>query len=100
MKASIHPQWFSDAQIMCACGNVLTVGSTKELIKMEVCSRCHPFFTGESRFVDKVGKVERFEKMRAKAASNPVVKKAKKDLANKDNQPKSLREMLLDLQKK
>ena len=60
MKQKIHPTYHSEATVTCACGNTFTTGSTKPLIKVEVCSRCHPFFTGEQRIVDTGGRVERF----------------------------------------
>ncbi|MBI3954021.1 MAG: 50S ribosomal protein L31 [Chloroflexi bacterium] len=50
------------AQVVCACGNTFTIGSTKPLLRTEVCSRCHPFFTGEQRIVDTAGRVERFKR--------------------------------------
>lgn len=60
MKKDIHPKYYPEAKIICACGNTFTIGSTKELIKTDVCSACHPFFTGEQRIVDTAGQVERF----------------------------------------
>lgn len=60
MKRDIHPQWFPEAQVVCSCGATFTVGATKEVIRTDVCSSCHPFFTGEQRIVDSEGQVERF----------------------------------------
>jgi large subunit ribosomal protein L31 len=60
MKKDIHPTWYPDAQVICSCGATYTVGATKELIRTDVCSACHPFFTGEQRIVDSEGQVERF----------------------------------------
>jgi large subunit ribosomal protein L31 len=62
MKASIHPEYFTDAQVICACGNTWTTGSTKKVIHTDVCSNCHPFYTGEQRIVDTEGQVDRFYK--------------------------------------
>jgi len=62
MKDKVHPQYFNDAQLVCACGNTFTTGSTKKLMKVEVCSSCHPFFTGERRVMDTAGRVERFKR--------------------------------------
>jgi len=62
MKADIHPEYFTDAKVVCSCGNVLTVGSTRKEMRVELCSRCHPFFTGEQRVVDTAGRVERFRR--------------------------------------
>ena len=62
MKASIHPTYYPEAQIICACGNTWTTGSTRKVIRTDVCSHCHPFFTGEQRIVDTEGQVDRFYK--------------------------------------
>lgn len=62
MKEGIHPEWYPQAKVICACGNSWTVGSTKPEIRTDVCSECHPFFTGEQRIVDSGGQVERFLK--------------------------------------
>jgi large subunit ribosomal protein L31 len=62
MKVDIHPTYYSNAQVVCACGNTFTTGATKELIRVEVCSACHPFFTGEQRIVDTQGRVERLRR--------------------------------------
>jgi len=61
MKADIHPKYYPDAQIVCSCGNTIVAGSTKKLLKVEMCSACHPFFTGEHRMIDTAGRVERFK---------------------------------------
>jgi len=61
MKDNIHPKYYSDAKVVCSCGNTLTVGSTRKTLKVELCSACHPFFTGERRMVDTAGRVERFK---------------------------------------
>ena len=62
MKDKIHPKYYNDAQVVCACGNSFTVGATKKLLKVEVCSQCHPFFTGERKMMDTAGRVERFKR--------------------------------------
>ena len=62
MKKDIHPTYFPDAQVTCSCGNTWTTGSTKKIIRTDVCSNCHPFFTGEQRIVDTEGQVDRFYK--------------------------------------
>ena len=62
MKEKIHPEYHTDASVTCACGNTFTTGSTKKELKVEVCSKCHPFFTGERRMLDTTGRVERFKK--------------------------------------
>ena len=60
MKEKIHPKYYSEAQVICACGNTWTTGATQEEIRTDVCSACHPFYTGEQRIVDTAGQVERF----------------------------------------
>ena len=62
MKKDIHPQYYEDAQVMCSCGNTFTVGATQPVLKVEVCSKCHPFFSGEERIIDTAGQVERFKR--------------------------------------
>jgi len=62
MKDKIHPKYFNDARVVCSCGNTFTTGSTKKELKVEVCSQCHPFFTGERRVLDTTGRVERFKR--------------------------------------
>ncbi|MEJ2660754.1 MAG: 50S ribosomal protein L31 [Desulfobacteraceae bacterium] len=61
MKADIHPK-YEQATIKCACGNTIEVGSTKKDISVEICSQCHPFFTGKQKLVDTAGRIERFRK--------------------------------------
>lgn len=61
MKPKIHPKYYPDAKIVCSCGNTIVTGSTKKLLKVEMCSQCHPFFTGEHRMIDTAGRVERFK---------------------------------------
>ncbi len=62
MKQGIHPTYYADAQVICACGNTWTTGSTIKTIHTDVCSKCHPFYTGEQRIVDTEGQVDRFYK--------------------------------------
>ncbi len=62
MKKEIHPTYFPETKVSCACGESWTVGSTKEEIRVDLCSNCHPFFTGEQRIVDTEGQVDRFYK--------------------------------------
>ncbi|MBI3379256.1 50S ribosomal protein L31 [Candidatus Gottesmanbacteria bacterium] len=99
MKAGIHPTWYPDAQVVCACGNSFTIGSTKQSIHMEICHKCHPFFTGEMKFVDTLGRVEKFQKKQKTAAAQAQVlaDKKKKKLQRQEEvrHPKSLREMLM-----
>ena len=62
MKDKIHPKYYPEAKVVCSCGNTFTVGATKPVLKIELCSKCHPFFTGEQRIVDTTGQVERFKR--------------------------------------
>jgi len=67
MKAETHPTYFPEAQVTCACGSKFTVGSTKEKLEVEICSACHPFYTGNDKVLDTAGRVEKFKARRAKA---------------------------------
>ncbi|MBM3166124.1 MAG: 50S ribosomal protein L31 [Chloroflexi bacterium] len=62
MREKIHPKYYHDARVVCSCGNTLTTGSTKKELRVELCSKCHPFYTGEQRIVDTAGRVERFKR--------------------------------------
>jgi len=79
MKKDIHPKYFDKAKITCACGNVIEVGSTSEAIKVDICSNCHPFYTGKQKLMDKAGRVEKFQAKRAKAATAKPKKDKKAD---------------------
>ena len=78
MKKAIHPKWFPDAVVSCTCGNRFTVGATKQELSVEICAKCHPFFTGEMKFVDTMGRVERFQQKIQSAAAQADVLAAKK----------------------
>ncbi|MBV9103643.1 MAG: 50S ribosomal protein L31 [Candidatus Eremiobacteraeota bacterium] len=67
MKEKIHPKWFPEARVHCACGNTFTTGSTLKEIHVEICSACHPLFTGQQKFVDTAGRVEKFNQRVAAA---------------------------------
>jgi len=99
MKAKIHPTYYSDAKVTCSCGNTFVTGSVKPTLSVEVCYKCHPYYTGEHRFVDTKGKVESFQKkqqvakeMQAKLSS----KKAKKDEKTAKT-GKTLKELLSEM---
>lgn len=96
-KAPPTVVFFDDAKIVCACGNTFTTGSTKKEIHVEICSNCHPFFTGQEKFVDTEGRVERFQRL--KDAKKDVKPKKEQD-QKKDEQPKTLKEMLMALDRK
>jgi large subunit ribosomal protein L31 len=61
MKTGIHPE-YKEVTVTCACGNTFTTGSTKDELRVEICSECHPFFTGKQKFVERGGRVEKFKK--------------------------------------
>ena len=99
MKATIHPTWFEDATVSCACGNTFTVGAAKQVIKIDICGKCHPFFTGEMKFVDTMGRVERFQQKQIAADKIAAVvadkRKKNKDKESSLKNQKSLKEMLM-----
>ncbi len=66
MKKDIHPKYYSNAKVRCSCGNAFDVGSTKELIEVEICSNCHPFYTGKEKNVNTMGQVQKFRKRLAR----------------------------------
>lgn len=101
MKPNIHPRWYPQAQVVCGCGNMFTVGSTRESIRVEICSKCHPFFTGEMRYVDAMGRVEKFQQKQKRAKEVAAKISAKKKVKEKKEkrQPKTLKEMLMELKK-
>jgi large subunit ribosomal protein L31 len=75
MKKDIHPKYYPEANAKCACGNSFRVGSTKPEIFVEICSACHPFYTGKEKLIDTAGRVDRFKKMVEKGKQ---MKKGKK----------------------
>ena len=75
MRKDIHPKYYPNAKVQCACGNTFAVGSTKEFMEVEICSQCHPFYTGKEKIVDTMGRVERFRKRLAKKGSTSRRKK-------------------------
>lgn len=76
MKKDIHPQYFDDAKIKCSCGAVLETGSTQKELQVEICSQCHPFYTGKKKMLDSTGRVDRFKKLTERTS-------AKKEAAQK-----------------
>ena len=103
MKKDIHPKYYSNAKVTCACGNTFTTGSTLKEIKVDICSECHPFFTGKRKFIDTMGRVEKFQKKLKKAQTKKYVKKAerKKLASQKDtDRPQTLKEMIQQQRKK
>ena len=85
MKTGIHPT-YHQITVKCSCGNAFMTGSTRDSLTVDICAKCHPFFTGEMRFVDQLGRVEKFQ-AKQKAASG---KKVKKDRRGSQTGPKTL----------
>jgi large subunit ribosomal protein L31 len=81
MKSEIHPKYHEDAVITCVCGNTVKTGSTKEKMEVEICSSCHPFYTGTEKLIDTAGRVEKFKARRAKGEA--ATKTEKKPRAKK-----------------
>ena len=67
MKKDVHPDYHSDAKVTCACGNTFNAGSTVKEIKVEICSACHPFYTGKQKFIDTARRVDRFKRIQEKS---------------------------------
>lgn len=78
MKQQTHPQYYDNCQVTCACGNKFTTGSTVEKIEVDVCSKCHPFFTGQQKFVDIKGRIDKFKEKVAKGQATKAAKATKK----------------------
>ena len=84
MKKDIHPKYFSEAKVTCACGNKFTTGSTMETINIEVCSACHPFYTGKQKLLDTAQRVDKFKKkVEVAAKSGKVISKVAKKAKQK-----------------
>lgn len=104
MKANIHPNYNPNAKVVCACGDTFETGSTQDNIRVDICSKCHPLFTGQQKLVDTLGQVDRFvkktevskakmeERKRIEAARRAKVVEAKKDKP-------SLKDLLMQVRK-
>lgn len=82
VKEKIHPKWYPEAKVHCACGNTFTTGSTMPEIAVEICSACHPLFTGQQKFVDTAGRVDKFrqrEEIAKKKQQEAAARKAKRE---------------------
>jgi len=98
-REGIHPTYYKEAKVTCACGNTFTVGSTQPELRVEICHKCHPFFTGQEKLVDTEGRVERFEKKRKAAevrTKKTEEKKKAKEVKEKEQEtrPRNLKELL------
>lgn len=96
MKAAIHPKWFEEAKVTCACGNSFVVGASVAEIRVDVCYNCHPFYTGTMKFLDSAGRVDAFKAKLAGAGKKVMSKTEKrankrlKKLEEEMNRPESL----------
>lgn len=100
MQKSIHPQYNENITVVCSCGNKFTTGSTKPSLSVEVCYKCHPFYSGEQRFLDVKGRVDEFQKrMQVAKQYQSTVKanKNKKSNQKDEKQAKTLRELLSEV---
>ncbi len=107
MKAQIHPKWYPDALVTCSCGNTFTVGSTMPEVHVELCSNCHPFYTGQMKFLDVAGRVDAFRAKQTAAKANKSVSKTEKRKAKRiarvreeESRPESLSELRKTVSKK
>ena len=98
MQKNIHPKWHHDAVVTCSCSETFTTGLTKKTLQVDICSKCHPFFTGEMRFVDHQGRVDKFLAKQKKAQANKATSKPKKQ-AGKQDDPKSYKDLLRQQQR-
>lgn len=78
MKTAIHPQYYTDTKVTCACGNSFVTGSTMKEIRVELCNQCHPFYTGKQKFVDTARRVEKFQEKLGKVNAAAAARKGKK----------------------
>lgn len=99
MKKGIHPQFYTDAVVTCACGNSFITTSTKKIISVEICGACHPFYTGQQRFVDTEGRIEKFSKKRKFAEEKKLQTKAASDKTGKKEKQAVEKRSLKDLLK-
>ncbi|MCA9390051.1 50S ribosomal protein L31 [candidate division WWE3 bacterium] len=104
MQKDIHPNYKTDVMVTCACGNTFVTGSIAEEIKIEICSACHPFYTGQKKYVDTEGKVERFQRLQKQAAeASTTVSKRKskkiklKNASDSDSSTRSLKDMIEEM---
>jgi large subunit ribosomal protein L31 len=102
MKAKIHPTWYPEAKVTCACGNTFTIGATQPEIQVEVCYNCHPFYTGQMKYVDTAGRVDAFMAKKARAQKKIVSKAEKRKIKREKKIQKELErpETLTELRKK
>jgi large subunit ribosomal protein L31 len=97
MKSEIHPKFYSNARVICSCGNTWTTGSTKEEIRTDVCFQCHPFFTGEQRIVDTAGQVDRFMKRLDRYSSHQSQESQRQQALRQKTEQRFLKQQLAAL---
>ena len=97
MQKAIHPDWNDDCQVKCACGNTFVIGSTAKTLEVDICNKCHPFFSGEMKFVDRQGRVDKF-KQKMIFAKAQQAKKQKTKAAKPTGPVKSYQQILRDKQ--
>lgn len=102
MKTGIHPKWNHQAEVKCACGATFLTGSQQDHIEVDICSQCHPFFTGEMKFVDVQGRVDKFFARQQAAQTRQATskKKGKKQDDAEDGPAKSLKDLLQEEKKR
>lgn len=102
MKAQIHPKWHEEAVVTCGCGNTFTMGATSPKFDVEVCYNCHPFYTGQMKYVDSAGRVDAFKNRMQKRNENVLSKTDKRKLKKQQkmerdlDRPESLSELRKD----
>ncbi len=104
MKANIHPTWHAEATVTCACGSTFTTGSSMPAIRVDICSKCHPLFSGTQKFVDTLGQVDRFikktESSKIKQEERKKILEARKSrFENKKKDKPSLKDLLMQARK-
>jgi len=92
MKKDIHPKYFPEATVICACGNTFKIGSTVEEIQVEICSKCHPFYTGKQKLIDTAGMVDKFKARASKQKTASAQRKGKKVKKAKARAKKEIKE--------
>lgn len=97
MKKDIHPKYYNKAKVTCACGAAFSVGSTQEVIHVEICSKCHPFFTGKEKLLDIAGRVDKFKSRMEAAKKYQETKKPKKEKVEEPKKEKTLKKLKIDI---
>jgi len=97
MRTEIHPTYYTDAQVVCSCGNSWTTGSTQQSIRTDICSKCHPFYTGEQRIVDTAGQVDRFMKRLDRYSTHQEVATVRSEAAQTKLEQRFLKQQLIAL---